>query len=310
MALVQFSTDLLVEILHHLAYDGAMRTFDALAYCTHNNSDLAERARRMPCPFVVVVQPTDKNHTFSIPVENATTISVCVDWGDGSELEVITSPRRELSHDYAVTGQYTVRVHAYGTPQTPGVWLDAVGYTDIPGRSTRRDVAVGYVSLGNLGIRSLVRFFAESDYNGPVEWNTHNITDMQRMFFSAYKFNQPIGRWDVGKVTDMRAMFSVATSFNQPIGTWDVGKVTNMRSMFYDAMAFNQPIGRWDVRNVANMLSMFCRASSFNQPIGDWDVGKVTTMSSMFLGATAFNQSIATWDVGKLTNMRCMFCDA
>ena len=299
MELVQFSTDLLVEFLSHLAYDGAMRTFDALAYCTHNNPDLAARARRMPCPFVVVVQPTDENRTFSIPVENATVISVYVDWGDGSELEVVTSPRPELSHTYAAAGRYTVRVHAYGTPQTPGVWLDAVGYTGIPGSLTRRDVAVRYVSLGNLGIRSLAYFFAESDYNGPVEWNTRNITNMQRMFYSAYTFNHPIGRWDVGKVTNMSLMFCNANAFNQPIGRWDVSKVTNMRYMFSHAKAFNQPIGTWDVSNVTNMSFMFCDATAFNQPIGEWDVGKVTDCVQMFDGAVAFKQNTPKWKMVK-----------
>ncbi len=307
MALVQFSTDLLVEVLHHLANDGAMRTFDALAHCTHNNTDLAERARRMPCPFVVVVQPTDKNHTFSIPVENATTISVCVDWGDGSELEVVTSPRRELSHTYTAAGRHTVRVHAYGTPHTTGVWLDAVGYTDIPGSSTRHDVAVGYVSLGNLGVQSLARFFARSDYNGPVEWNTRDITDMSHMFRDARAFNQPIGAWDVGKVTNMRSMFSCAASFNQPIGDWNVGNVTDMSRMFAGATAFNQPIGTWNVGKVTDMCLMFNWATVFNQPIGTWNVGNVTDMSGMFSCAIAFNQPIGTWDVGKVTDMDYMF---
>ncbi len=310
MALVQFSTDLLVEVLHHLANDGAMRTFDALAYCTHNNTDLAKRARRVPCPFVVVVQPMDENRTFSIPVDNATMISVCVDWGDGSELEVVTSPRRELSHTYAVTGRYTVRMHAYGTPQTPGVWLDAVGYTAIPEGLTRHDVAVGYVSLGNLGVRSLACFFATSDYTGPVDWNTHNVTDMRAMFYAAKAFNQPIGTWDVGKVTDMNNMFTLATSFNQPIGTWDVGNVTDMSYMFCDAEAFNQPIGTWHVGKVTDMSYMFCDAEAFNQPIGTWDVGNVTDMRFMFNCAEAFNQPIGTWDVGKVTNMNAMFCGA
>jgi surface protein len=307
MALVQFSTDLLVELLSHLAYDGAMRTFDALAYCTHNNTDLAERARRMPCPFVVVVQPTDKNHTFSIPVENATVISVCVDWGDGSGLEVVTSPRRELRHIYTAAGLYTVRVQAYGIPQTRGVWLDAVGYTMERGRPFARDVAVRYASLGNLGVRSLAYFFSKSDYTGPVDWNTHDVTNMRGMFYYAANFNQPIGTWDVSKVTDMSCMFSGASAFNQPIGTWDVSEVTDMSYMFYGAIAFNQPIGTWDVGKVTDMCHMLYAATAFNQPIGDWDVGKVTNMSYMFCAADAFNQPIGTWDVGKVTDMSFMF---
>jgi starvation-inducible outer membrane lipoprotein len=47
-------------------------------------------------------------------------------------------------------------------------------------------------------------------------WNTSCITDMQYMFTES-TFNQNINLWDVSKVTNMYRMFYGAYAFNQPL---------------------------------------------------------------------------------------------
>ncbi|MDC0142023.1 BspA family leucine-rich repeat surface protein [bacterium] len=69
-------------------------------------------------------------------------------------------------------------------------------------------------------------------------------------------FNQNIGNWNVSKVTDMYRMFDSAFTFNQDIGNWNVSKVTDMGGMFYYT-AFNQNIGNWNVSKVIRMDYMF-----------------------------------------------------
>ena len=182
---------------------------------------------------------------------------------------------------------------------------------------------------------------AKTKYGHISDWNVSNVTNMNRMFFSAESFNQDIGKWDVSKVTDMSWMFFSAKSFNQDIGKWDVSKVENMNYMFFSAKSFNQDIGQWDVSNViymegvfssipgsnsnssfnkdignwnvsnvTNMKKMFDSTESFNQDIGAWDVSNVTDMESMFSRANSFNQDIGKWDVSKVTDMRAMFLGA
>ena len=44
-----------------------------------------------------------------------------------------------------------------------------------------------------------------------------NVEDMERMFYYARSFNQPLNKWNVSNVTDMNDVFLGETSFNQPL---------------------------------------------------------------------------------------------
>ena len=48
------------------------------------------------------------------------------------------------------------------------------------------------------------------------------------------KFNAPIDQWNTKEVTNMNRMFDGASSFNQLI-TMDTSQVTNMSFMFHNA---------------------------------------------------------------------------
>ena len=73
-------------------------------------------------------------------------------------------------------------------------------------------------------------------------WNTSNVTNMNKLFHSAKKFNKDIGMWDTSSVTNMSYMFYDAKKFNKDIGGWDTSKVTDMNQMFHDANNFNKII--------------------------------------------------------------------
>ena len=132
---------------------------------------------------------------------------------------------------------------------------------------------IEYLALNNKTIRVAVKDYLEGGElkdaiikkYGPIgEWNTSEVTDMSKLFYECFEFNEDISKWDTSNVTTMEDMFFEAKNFNQPIGDWDVSKVTNMSGMFEDAKSFNQYIGGWMVSKVTNMNSMFCRAKSFN----------------------------------------------
>jgi len=151
------------------------------------------------------------------------------------------------------------------------------------------------------------RVFNNGGSNGINNWDVSNVTDMNSMFNTAYRFNQPIGNWDVSNVTNMYRMFQYANDFNQNIGGWDVSNVTNMYQMFNRAYSFNQDIGGWDVSNVTSMNGMFENATSFNQNLNSWNVSSVTNMSNMFQGVQVFDGNITSWDVSSATTLYRMF---
>tara|TARA_Y100001970_G_scaffold137250_1_gene168935 strand:- start:959 stop:1558 length:600 start_codon:yes stop_codon:yes gene_type:complete len=58
-------------------------------------------------------------------------------------------------------------------------------------------------------------------------WNTNQITDINKLFHEKTLFNCDISNWDVTNVTDMTQMFHSANTFNQDLSNWKVSSVTS-----------------------------------------------------------------------------------
>lgn len=129
------------------------------------------------------------------------------------------------------------------------------------------------------------------------DWNTSMVTNMSKLFYKKYNFNEDISRWDVSNVRNMEGMFCGAYCFNSNISSWNVSNVTNMRFMFMDAHAFNIDLNTWDVSNVSTMYGMFMNAKTFNGNICDWKINKNVNLVNMFWGAFAFEQNLSNWDI-------------
>ncbi len=204
--------------------------------------------------------------------------------------------------------QYTVIV----TPSLGGkhsnvaITVAANAFTDIAGNA---NVAITKNITQINTLKDLVDIDGKGSDVDLTHWDVSHVSNANKAFVSALKFDQDIGSWDVSKVTDMHGMFFIAVAFNQDIGSWDVSKVTDMHGMFYHANTFNQDIGSWDVSKVTDMHGMFWGTNAFNQDIGSWDVGKVTNMQAMFHNTGAFNQDIGSWDISSLTEAAGMFED-
>ena len=169
-------------------------------------------------------------------------------------------------------------------------------------------------------VTNMSYMFSVNSFNGDLsKWDVSNVTDMSHMFEYNKNFNNSgINNWGnkLKNVTNMERMFYGAIRFNQPLSGWNVSSVTNMKDMFggrwEEPTIFNQDITGWDVSKVKDMSGMFVYNKSFNKKIGAWKekTANVIDMSSMFAGATAFNQDVSTWDVGNVQNMKYMFAGA
>ena len=258
-------------------------------------------------------------------------VNVSIDWGDSTPASVATTAG-VVSHTYATSGQYEIRVSGTltGFGQDPNSYDDdepLIGAEYLTGVSSFGDIglqslayafygAVNLVSVPSVlpsTVVSLEDTFWDADSFNDANigaWDTGNVTNMSWLFEHADFFNQDISQWDTSSVIDMNNMFKDATSFNQPLNLWDTSKVTDMEDMFKGATSFNKPLNLWDTSRVTDMNYMFRDATSFNQDISDWDTSKVTDMRDMFNVATSFNQDISDWDTSKVTRMSSMFSDA
>jgi surface protein len=315
-------TDVLAQLLRHLAFDGDDRAFQRLAFLTCNSPELIRKARTIPRPLIVDISfdGSDEERIFKIPFYEAKIADVDIFWGDGT-IQYVKNGKKFASHQYAEPGEY--RVHVFPSrsrfsmtnendeDSTPAVYLDYLGYQLYQRDQEWWRPLTAFVSLGQLGISSLAYLFADSEVDIPLDHlDVSNITDMNSLFCGAKNFNHPLDSWNVSKVTNMSHMFHMADVFNQPLYDWDVSSVTTMTHMFYEANLFDQPLGRWNVGRVTSMSYMFARAYKFNHPIGDWDVSNVQSMNHMFSKARAFNQPIGDWNVGRVKTFQHMLSDA
>ncbi len=230
-------------------------------------------------------------------------VNVAIDWGDGSDLEYVTTPGPHV-HDYGVDGTYTVSVTGSVT---------AYNSFGNGGAASERAKLISVDNWGQLGFTSMYSAFDECSNLDSVPSTSDGIeavSDMSFMFYYALLFNVDISGWDTSSVTDMGWMFTNASAFNQDIGVWDTSSVTNMDWMFGSALVFNQPIGNWDTSSVTDMYGMFWGASAFNSDISGWDTSNVTNMNYVFYNASAFNQNISDWDTSNVISMYGMFEEA
>ena len=253
-------------------------------------------------------------------------VNVSIDWGDSTPASVATTAG-VVSHTYATSGQYEIRVSGSltGFGQDPDSWdeplIGAEYLTGVSSFGTLGLTSLAYAFYGAVNlvsvpsvlpstVVSLEDTFWDADSFNDANigaWDTGNVTNMSWLFEHADFFNQDISQWDTSSVIDMNNTFKGATSFNQPLNLWDTSSVTDMEDMFNGASAFNQDISDWDTSKVTDMRDMFNVATSFNQDISDWDTSSVTRMSSMFSDASSFNQDISDWDTSKVTDMEDMF---
>lgn len=252
-------------------------------------------------------------------------INFTIDWGDGSSVETFTNaslvgaPR--ISHTYTTPGDYQVKIRG----DFPGFNMGALSgdardnarkiiSLDQWGKSKWRSMEHAFYYAENMIAKytdqpdtSLVTnmhqaFAFARKFNGRINFDTRNVTNMSSMFHEANAFDSPITFSDTSKVTNMSGMFLGAVNFNQPIN-FNTTNVTNMGSMFQRTTRFNQPL-QLDTQNVTNMIRMF-QQSGFNQPL-NFNTAKVQDMSSMFMSAPKFNQPL-NFDTRNVKNMSAMF---
>ncbi|BAV94772.1 BspA family leucine-rich repeat surface protein [Ichthyobacterium seriolicida] len=250
-------------------------------------------------PIITYIGGNSENKDVKLPIYEGGDYDFVVDWGDGTEKQIVTSHDSPgAAHKYVTEGEKTVTI----TGKIEGFNFGKV--TD------SKEQIIEISSWGDLRFGNAGGYLKDCEKLSslPLEGpDLEGVTDLSEMFYGARVFNGDISNWNVSKVENMSGMFRNALAFDKELNAWDVSSVTNMSEMFKGADAFNQNIGDWDVSSVTNMESMFGGTKVFNQDLNDWNVSSVTNMSSMFETAESFNKDLNKWNVGNVTNMSSMF---
>ena len=164
-------------------------------------------------------------------------------------------------------------------------------------------------------------------------WDSSQIEDMSRMFFSGVKIDASnLINLDTSNVTNMSRMFayeegggytSIINGNSNTFANWDVSRVTDMSFMlnswngnglFSSGYGYGPPnmingLANWNVSNVTNMYGMFMGSDIPNlTSLASWNVGNVIYMSSLFQGTDISDLTpLANWNVGNVTTLSQMF---
>ena len=260
---------------------------------------------------------------FQLPLISRGTISMNVDWGDGTSDIITTYNQAETLHTYAASGVYTIKI----TNEVRG-WQfinsgDKLKMNDISNwgqfNITNNQSFYGCSNMTSTATDSpiiesftLFRTFRGCYlFNGVVNnWDTRGVSDIQQMFHDCHIFNQPLSNWNTSSVIYMNYIFANCDEFNQPLNNWDMSSAQRMFGAFFGTHKFNQPLNNWDVSSVTDMSYMFFKNDKFNQPLNNWNVSSVTLMPTMFYQAYDFNQPLSFWNTSSVTDMENMFLEA
>lgn len=164
-------------------------------------------------------------------------------------------------------------------------------------------------------------------FNGDIGgWDVSNVTNFRQMFQRADSFNADLSSWaPLYPITDVYRMFYQAYDFNNGYGPGvansgfgstfgnALSEITNFGGMFLQAYDFNSDVSNFAVGLTATDLSsMFQNCSNFDnagntQGLATWDTRSVTTFYNMFFACTPFNCDLTGWDTGSATDLRSMF---
>ena len=180
-----------------------------------------------PNAFIFTLAMPADDLTFSLGfVTNEQLMSITLDWGDGTVVDVVDWDMEKLSHTYAAAGTYDVSISGEcPAPYFQGDYrlIDIKQWGYLEGAT---NWSYSFENCHNLYEISATDTFGK------------DVTNMRGMFYGCVNFNSDISSWDVSAVTTMKFMFNDATSFNQDLSCWNVQHIASLPSNF----ATNCPI--------------------------------------------------------------------
>ncbi len=249
-------------------------------------------------PFISVWETTTANETIMLPLREGFKYNMTVDWGDGTELQKITSWNdNHKAHEYVEAGTHTITLKGLAEAW----YFNACGTTPDTGSEAN---IISITDLGGMGWKSFENAFCGCENLTTIKGgDTSNVTNMKQMFWGSYNAEPNVKDWDTSKVTNMSHIFDGVMFVNLDVSDWDTSSVTDMSGMFSNTSA-SVDLRNWDTSKVTTMEDMFIAANA-NSNVSGLDTDKVINMRQMFY-LSAVNPVMKDWNFAKVENMSQM----
>ena len=205
--------------------------------------------------FIITVDTTkagSANDTFVLPTTGAG-YDAWVDWGDGGAEQNITGTPGNVTHVYAASGTYQIRIR--GT--FPRIYFNNVG---------DKEKLLYIDNWGSIDWSSFEKAFKGCSimqgrykdtpyYSGAASFN--------EAFNKCLAFNYTVANFINDKVVTINYMFSSVTNFNQPLTGWDTQNISTARDAFRSAPAFKQSLAGFNIKRIRNFTNL-CTTTNIN----------------------------------------------
>lgn len=156
------------------------------------------------------------NNKFQLPLISSGTISIVVNWGDGSTDNITSFNQSQTLHEYSSSGVYNISIKG----EVKGWRFNNSGDKD------------KIINISN--------------------WGQFNFTN-NNSFFNCSNLTSTATDKPIISSLNLEKTFRQCSNFNGDISDWDVSSVTKISNMFKNCINFNQDLSNWDIRNVTNM---------------------------------------------------------
>ena len=293
-----------------------------------------------------LVKPIGTNDLFTLPLPPNDGIGAGltfvynfnVDWGDGSNDDITSYNQAEITHTYAVGGDYIVtisgtcpsldfrdyeqnssrdllwEIQCWGDTQFE--YLDHAFETCSNLTLTALDspsflLMAGDPSGSGYGRVNAMFSQCNSIVNGVEHWDITGLTYTQSMFWNCNFLNCDFTAWNFSSIVSTAAMFSGCDDLDGDFTGCNMSSAADMQEMFRNCESFTgKGLSGWNVSNVITFDAMFYGCVIFNQDLSSWDVSSATIFTEMFRECTILDTDLSGWVMTQSINLDSMFRQA
>jgi hypothetical protein len=237
-------------------------------------------------PLILVYNFTDPTKlTLTLPISGTNLIIKNIDWGDGTNSNILES------HTYTSVGERTVTISGTNINNLNN-YINNV--TNVSAR-----YLTSCNSFGNIGLTNLTYGFMNCEKLISVpDLLPSNVTILLGTFINANEFDQPL-IWDTTNIINMIEMFGDANLFNSALN-FNTTNVKYMSNMFRNTNNFDKDISLWIVSSLLDAIDMFIdnktmSITNFNNLLTNWSLQTVKTgvrLSEIIYSESAKNSKL------------------
>lgn len=263
---------------------------------------------------------------FTINCDNVGVFNATIDWDDASSSTITTNNDADLSHTYASSGTYQIRIsgtfpsiNMFGAPtasKNAVTSVDNLGemgwlrlYAAFGGCENMTDFTAGNTDTSAVNSTQFMFYNCFDLATTDLNLNTSSVISMGYMFYDCNSLTSlDLSTFDTSAVINMQNMFYACNNVTTiDVTSFDTGLVQNMESMFGDNWYLTTlDVTGFDTSNVTLMRYMFYQCYYLSGlDLSNFNTSAVTNMQDMFYYYGFYTggvPAISTFNIEAVTN--------